>query len=120
MNSKTIIWWVLRILLGVGMIFFSIPKLTGDASAIQTFSALGAEPWLRYVTGALELVGGVLTLIPRTALYGAAAIAVTMLGAIGSHLAFLGTGFPFPLAIVFLLIAGAALWMTRQMQRVAS
>jgi uncharacterized membrane protein YphA (DoxX/SURF4 family) len=112
MNAKTIIWWVLRILLGAAMIFFSIPKLTGDQQAIQTFSQLGGDP-LRYLTGVLELVSGVLLLIPRTALYGAGLTALVMLGAIGSHLTVLGTGGPFPLAIVFLILAGVILWLTR-------
>jgi uncharacterized membrane protein YphA (DoxX/SURF4 family) len=113
MDPKTIIWWILRILLGAAMVFFSIPKLTGDQQAIQTFTALGAEPILRYITGLLEIGGGVLLLIPRTALYGAAAVAATMLGAIASHLFVLGTGGSFPLAIAFLVIAGIILWLTR-------
>jgi putative oxidoreductase len=113
MNPKTILWWVLRILLGAAIIFFSIPKLTGDQQALQTFSALPGAPLLRYLTGILELVGGILLLVPRTALYGAAMVAFTMLGAIASHLFVLGTGGPFPFAIAFLLIAGAIIWLTR-------
>jgi putative oxidoreductase len=113
MDPKTIIWWILRILLGAAMVFFSIPKLTGDQQAIQTFTALGAEPFLRYITGLLELVGGILLFIPRTTLYGAVAVAATMLGAIASHLFVLGTGGPFPLAIAFLVIAAVVLWLTR-------
>jgi uncharacterized membrane protein YphA (DoxX/SURF4 family) len=115
MNPKTIVWWVLRVLLGAAFVFFSLPKLTGDAQTIQTFTALGAEPVLRYVTGLLELVGGVMLFIPRTTLYGAAVGAVTMLGAIASHLFVLGTGGPFPLAILFLILAVAILWLTRGM-----
>jgi putative oxidoreductase len=113
MDPKTIIWWILRIVLGAAMVFFSIPKLTGDQQAIQTFTALGAEPFLRYITGLLELVSGILLFVPRTTLYGAAAVAVTMLGAIASHLFVLGTGGPFPLAIAFLVIAAVVLWLTR-------
>lgn len=114
MNGKTIAWWALRVLLGAAMIFFSLPKLTGDPMALGTFQALGAEPWLRYVTGVFELVSGVLLLIPRTTLYGAGLAAVTMLGAIVSHIAVLGMDFPFPLAILFLVLAAIILWMTRQ------
>lgn len=113
MNSKTIVWWVVRVLAAVIMIFFSIPKLTGDPDTIQMFTALGTEPWLRFVTAILELVGGIALLIPRTTLYGAVATALVALGAIGSHIAVLGFGFPFPLALVLLVLAGVIFWMTR-------
>jgi uncharacterized membrane protein YphA (DoxX/SURF4 family) len=116
MNAKTTVWWVLRILLGAAMIFFSAPKLTGDQQALATFAQLGGDP-LRYLTGVLELVGGVLLLIPRTALYGAGLTALVMLGAIGSHIAVLGMGFPFPLAVLFLILAGVILWLTRERAR---
>ncbi len=113
MNSKMIVWWALRILTAAIMIFFSIPKLTGDPMAIQMFTTLGVEPWLRYVTGVLELVGGLALLIPRTTLYGAGITALVALGAIGSHIAVLGFDFPFALAVVLLVLAAVIIWLTR-------
>ncbi len=119
MNSKNIIWWGVRVLAAAIMIFFSIPKLTGDPMSIQVFTQLGAEPWLRYVTGVLELVGGLALLIPRTTVYGAGATALVALGAIGSHLAVLGLDFPFPLAVVLLLLAAVIFWLTRNRDSMA-
>ncbi len=104
MDAKTIIWWALRILVGAALIFFSVPKFTGDQSAIATFARLGGDP-MRYLTGVLELVSGVLLLIPRTVLYGAGLAALVMLGAIISHVAVLGFDFPFPLAVLLLLLS---------------
>jgi putative oxidoreductase len=114
MNGKTIAWWAVRVLLAAGMIFFALPKLTGDPSAVGMFQALGTEPWLRFVTGALELLSAVLLLIPRTVLYGAGLTLLLMLGAIGSHIAVLGFDFPFPVAVLFLALGAAILWMARQ------
>ncbi len=119
MNGKTVAWWGLRVLLGAAMIVFSLPKLIGDPMALGTFQALGADPWLRYITGALELISGVLVLIPRSTIYGAGLAALVMAGAIVSHIAVLGMGFPFPLAVVFLALATSILWMTRQRMALA-
>ena len=62
---------------------------------MQTFTALGAEPWLCYGTGVLELLGGV------------------ALGAIGSHIAVLGFAFPFPPAVLLLVLAAVIIWLTQ-------
>ena len=61
-----------------------------------------------------SVVGGALLFVPRTTLYGAGLMAATMLGAIVSHIAVLGIGFPFPLAVLFLVLALVIVWLTRQ------
>lgn len=87
-------------------------KFSGAAESRWIFETLGAEPWGRLGTGALEAVAVVLLLLPRTAALGALLAAGLMAGAIGSHLAVLGIdvqgdgGLLFALACVTLACAG--------------
>jgi uncharacterized membrane protein YphA (DoxX/SURF4 family) len=46
------------------------------------FQQIGAGPWFRYSTGVVEVLGGILVLIPRTATTGLALLACTMAGAV--------------------------------------
>ena len=48
------------------------------------------EPWGRILVGILELIAGVMLIIPRTAWMGAALALGLMTGAIGMHLTLLG------------------------------
>ena len=45
------------------------------------FHRIGIGDWFRYFTGVVEVLGGVLVLIRRTALIGFALLGATMLGA---------------------------------------
>jgi uncharacterized membrane protein YphA (DoxX/SURF4 family) len=65
-------------------------KFSGASEAVFIFSTLGVEPWGRLVTGVVELLAGVLLLVPRTAQLGAFIAAAVGVGAIGSHLTILG------------------------------
>jgi putative oxidoreductase len=65
-------------------------KLTGHPDAVELFTQLGVEPWGRYLTAILELIAGVLLLIPKTAVRGAYLVIMLMLGALGSHIMILG------------------------------
>lgn len=71
---------------------------------VQAFGAIGLGQWFRYATGAIEVVSAVLLLTPSAASYGAAALAVTMVGAIVTHLFIIG-GSP---AIPVVLLASTA------------
>jgi hypothetical protein len=72
--------WTLQILSAAMFLFAGSLKLTGAPEMVQTFGAIGLGQWFRYVTGGIEVVSAVLLLIPATAAYGAAALAVTMGG----------------------------------------
>ena len=56
------------------------------------FSAIGFGQWFRYFTGAVQLAGSGLLLVPGTARLGALLIASTMVGAIAAYLFVLDTG----------------------------
>lgn len=94
-------------------------KFSGAPESVHIFSTLGVEPWGRIATGVIELIAAVLVLIPRTAWLGAGIAAGTMVGAIASHLLFLGIqtqgdgGLLFGLALAVLFAALAILWLHR-------
>jgi len=60
-----------------------LDKLVPQLSApwIQTFNAIGLGQWFRYCTGLIELAGGLLFLVPRATIVGAALLIATMCGA---------------------------------------
>ncbi|HMQ11254.1 MAG TPA: DoxX family protein [Oligoflexia bacterium] len=65
-------------------------KFTGAPESIYIFSTLGVEPWGRYLSGIAELLAAILILIPATTYYGSLLTLMIMLGAIASHILFLG------------------------------
>ena len=71
-----------QILMGVFFVVASaVPKLLGDAYAVEIFDQIGAGQWFRYLVGALELAGGIGLMVPR--LVGPAAVGLMglMIGA---------------------------------------
>ena len=81
---------------------------------VQVFGVIGLGQWFRYLTGAIEVVSAVLLLIPSLAAYGAAALAVTMVGAIITHLFIVGGS---PLIPILLLAATATIAWARRSGR---
>lgn len=62
---------------------------------------------VRYFTGAVETLGGLLMLVPKTTLAGTALLASAMTGAVLAHLLVLGDPFSsiIPLALLALIVA---------------
>jgi uncharacterized membrane protein YphA (DoxX/SURF4 family) len=89
METKKIIL-ILRII--VAGIFFQTLffKFTGAEESKYIFSTLGVEPWGRILSGCVELIAGVLILLPATQLLGALVGLGVISGAILSHLFVLG------------------------------
>ncbi len=98
--------WLPRI--AVAMVFISVgsSKFT-DPTWVRLFGQIGLGQWFRYLTGVMQMAGGVLVLIPRTALAGVALAACTMLGASIAWLTVLHAPWnaPIPGAIFAILIA---------------
>ncbi len=82
--------WAVRIVAAIILLQTLYFKFTGAPESIFIFSSLGAEPWGRYASGAMELLAALLLLMPRTAWLGACIGLGVMLGAITSHLLVLG------------------------------
>jgi hypothetical protein len=111
--------WIARLaaaaILGQTLFF----KFSGAAESRWIFAELGVEPWGRIASGVLELAAVLLLLVPRTAACGAALTFGLMLGAVLSHLLFLGIevqgdgGTLFALALASLVAAVVVGWLHR-------
>jgi len=103
--------WALQILSAAMFVLAGLSKLAGVPAMVQLFAGIGIGQWFRYVTGTIEVVSAVLMLIPSIASYGAAALAVTMIGAIISHLFVIGGNPAMP--IVLLASTATIAWARR-------
>jgi putative oxidoreductase len=103
--------WGIRVLLALVFAAAGAAKLAGVPQMVQVFDAIGAGQWFRYLTGAVEIIGAVLILIPTTGFFGALLLAATMLGAVATHLLLIG-GSPMPAVVLGLLSAWLA-WRLR-------
>jgi putative oxidoreductase len=76
--------WILRAGIALMFVVFGAEKFPagGDSNWVKFFAQVGAGQWFRYFTGAIEILGGVLVLIPWTATAGLALLASTMAGAV--------------------------------------
>lgn len=108
-KTTTIISWLLRITAAIILLQTLYFKFTGHPESVELFTKLGVEPWGRIGTGVIELITGILLLIPATAFIGAFLGIGLMAGAILSHLTVIGIeskgdgGQLFMLAIVVLV-----------------
>lgn len=100
--------WALIILAALAFLAAGFAKLSGAEMMLATFEGVGVGQWLRYVTGAIEIAGAIALFVPGKAAYGAVALAITMVGAVLTHLVLIG-GSPLP-AIVLLAITATIVW----------
>jgi len=102
--------WTVQILLGVFFIVGSgLPKLIGEATAVHIYQQIGWGQWFRYLTGLVEVSGGIGLLVPRLTPAAAAGLSITMVCAASTQ-AFVLHGpsqavFPLILVPVFATIA---------------
>ena len=112
-RSRTVvgILWALQIFSAAMFLMAGVSKLAGVPMMVQMFGVIGMGQWFRYVTGTIEVVSAVLLLIPSIASYGAAALAVTMIGAIITLLFIVGGSPAVP--IVLLAATTTIAWARR-------
>ena len=103
--------WIVQILAGAMLLMAGISKLRGKPEMVGAFEAIGAGQWFRYLTGALEVIGAVLLVVPRLIGVGALLLSAVMVGAVATHLFILG-GSPV-MALVLLAAVGFVAWVRR-------
>jgi putative oxidoreductase len=109
--------WTVQVALA-GMFFLAGgSKLAGAPEMVALFNAIGIGQWFRYVTGFIEVSSAVALLSPTLAPFGAVALVVTMIGAVGTHLFVVG-GSP-ALPTVLLLGSAIVVWARRDQLRAA-
>lgn len=83
---KTKIDFLLRLITSIILLQSLYFKFTAHEEAVHIFSTLGVDPWGRILLGVIELLIGILLLLPRTKFYGVIGAIGLMTGAIGTHL----------------------------------
>ena len=110
--------WGLRILLALAFGAAGAAKLAGVPQMVQVFDAIGFGQWFRYLTGAVEVVGAVLLLVPATGFFGGLLLAATMVGAVATHVVLIGSN-PAP-AVVLGALAAFVAWRLRPVSLLAA
>ncbi len=103
--------WAVRALLVLAFAMAGVAKLSGAPQMIQVFEAIGVGQWLRYLTGAVEVIGALLLLKRATGFFGGLALTITMVFGAATHLLLIG-GNPAPATILATLSACVA-WQLR-------
>lgn len=108
------VFHLLAFVLAVVFIVIGGTKLIDYPSHVANFAKWNYPTWFMYVTGGVEVAGGILLILPITRYYGATLIVFTMIGAILTHIRagewfFLGTP-------ILLLIAAFMISIRRTFQ----
>ena len=118
-KSQNIISWVSRIIAAVILLQTLFFKFSAAPESVELFTTLGLEPVGRIGTGIVELIAGILLLVPRTAWLGALISLGVITGAIFSHLTILGINYNgdggalFTMAVIVFVSSAVALWLER-------
>ena len=107
-----VVLWVLQIGAAGMFLMAGFLKLSGNEQMVGLFEKIGVGQWFRYLTGALEVAGAILLLLPRTSGLGALMLAGVMAGAVLTHVFIVG-GSPL-MAIILLVVTGVVAWGRRQ------
>jgi uncharacterized membrane protein YphA (DoxX/SURF4 family) len=101
--------WLPRVAVAVIFLVVGKDKFAEQSQWVGIFERIGFGQWFRYLTGALQVGGALLVLIPRTFALGIVILACTMLGAMAAWILLLGapSNAVFPGAILAgLLVVG--------------
>ncbi len=109
LTQRRIVWGI-RILLALAFGAAGASKLASVPQMVQLFDAVGFGQWFRYLTGAVEIIGALLLLVPATGFFGGLLLAATMVGGVGTHLLIGGNPAP---AIVLGLLSAFVAWQLR-------
>ena len=110
---------VLRIIVAIILIQTLRFKFSGHPDSVYIFEKVGLEPIGRIGIGILELIAGILILIPKTVWMGAVLALGILGGAIMMHLTQIGIevgndgGLLFFTAIITFILSGIILYMNR-------
>jgi putative oxidoreductase len=75
---NVVAYWTIRIGVAAFYLIFGMEKFGNDAHWVTLFREIGIGDWFRYFTGAVEVLGALLVLVPRTILAGLLLLSATM------------------------------------------
>lgn len=106
-STKRTITWAIILVLSTLFLASSIPKLGGFGFIDTRFERWGYPYWFEFVVGMAEATAAIFLIIPSTAIYATAVLAMIMIGAILTHL-LIGQA---ALAIIPLIVLGLLLYI---------
>ncbi len=117
-QQKTLV--VLGSLLGLLFTAAGTTKLLGLPWQVENFARWGFPNWFMYVTGAVEVVGGLLLLVPRTRAFGVALMLPTMICAVLTHIQAGEAPRAIPATVFLVVLSLIAIQMRRARSAVAA
>ena len=111
-SVKSVISWVIQILLAVFFLLTASGKLISRPQVIEMFRNWGFPDKFYLVIGALELLGALGLLIPRLAGYAASGLIVLMIGAALTHL-INGEGLQVLRPLIFIVFLALVVYLRR-------
>ncbi|MDY8138599.1 DoxX family membrane protein [Aquimarina sp. 2201CG5-10] len=117
---KKVLPLLLRIIVAIILIQTLRFKFTAHPDSVYIFTKVGLEPYGRIGTGVVELLAGILLLIPKTIWIGAALTLGIIGGAILMHVTKLGIeinndgGVLFITAVITFVLSAVILWINRK------
>src|SRR5262245_34819945 len=81
---------------------------------VRVFEQIGFGQWFRYVTGVVEVAGGVLLWLPRATTLAVVLLVPTILGALLTHLLVIG---PQPASVILMILLFGILVIARNYWR---
>jgi len=110
-KSVNVVLWALQIAAAGMFLMVGFTKLAGNEQMVALFEAIGVGQWFRYLTGALEVAGAILLVIPRLSGVGGLMLAGVMGAAVATHLFIVG-GSPL-MAMMLLVVTSVVAWGRR-------
>lgn len=110
-NVRVLLSWLMAIIIALVMITTGIPMLRGDEQAETDFMRWGYDSGFATLIGILQIIAGILVVIPSLSMIGAALVICIMTGAIYTHVS-TSIGSP-GFAVIILLLAIALLLLRR-------
>src|SRR4051812_1564569 len=80
-RATMVLAWLPRIAAALCFLSIGWDKFSPDGMWVRLFETIGIGQWFRYATGALQIAGAILLLVPRVGWIGGALLAGTMAGA---------------------------------------
>lgn len=87
-STKNKITWGITIALALMFIGTGFAKITASEEMVQAFVLFGLPDWFRLAIGCIEIVAGVLLIIPSVTGSAAFGLSIIMVGAISCHTIF--------------------------------
>ena len=111
-KTRNYITWALTILLALAFLGAGYAKASGQEAMVQSFYAFGLPDWFRITIGVIEIIGGILLVIPALSGMSSFGLSIIMIGAILSHVMYDPITAAIPAFVFFIILT--YIYLTRK------